>query len=86
MANAANSTSASLARLVGSPLGGIVVALGGLGPVVLVDGLSFLAVGLATWFVRADTAPVGDHEHRPACAPGCTSSAANAGCAASSRR
>ncbi len=62
VANAANSTSASLARLVGSPLGGIVVGLGGLGPVVLVDGLSFLAVGLATWFVRADTAPVGDHE------------------------
>ena len=58
VANAANSTSASLARLIGSPLGGLAVGLGGIGTVVLIDGLSFIAVAIATAFVRADTAPI----------------------------
>ena len=59
VANAANATSASLARLVGAPLGGVVVAIGGLVPVMAVDGLTFLAVAGATTLVRADTAPLG---------------------------
>jgi Na+/melibiose symporter-like transporter len=58
IANAANSTSASLARLIGSPLGGLAVGLGGIGTVVLIDGLSFIAVAIATAMVRADTAPI----------------------------
>jgi Na+/melibiose symporter-like transporter len=58
VANAANSTSASLARLIGSPLGGLAVGLGGIGTVVLIDGLSFIAVAIATAFVRAGTAPI----------------------------
>ena len=58
VANAANATSSSLARLIGSPLGGLAVGLGGIGTVVLIDGLSFLAVAVATALVRADTAPI----------------------------
>ncbi len=54
-ANAARAASENVARLVGSPLGGIVVAVGGLPAVVLVDGVSFLVVALATAAVRADT-------------------------------
>ena len=53
-ANAARAASENVARLVGSPLGGIVVAFGGLPAVVLVDGISFLVVALATAAVRAD--------------------------------
>jgi predicted MFS family arabinose efflux permease len=58
VANAANSTSASLARLVGSPLGGLAVGLGGIEAVVVIDGLSFIAVAVAIALVRADTAPI----------------------------
>jgi predicted MFS family arabinose efflux permease len=54
-ANAAMSSMRSLARLVGSPLGGIVVESAGLGGVIVADGVSFVAVAAATWFVRADT-------------------------------
>ena len=62
VANAANSTSKSLARLVGSPLGGVVVAIGGLDAVVLIDGLSFLAVAVAVSLIRTDTSnrPIDD--------------------------
>ncbi len=56
-ANAANSTGSSMARLIGSPLGGIVVEFGGLGAVVVADGISFLAVALATYFVCVPAAP-----------------------------
>ena len=63
VANAANSTSASLARLVGSPLGGLAVGLGGIRPVVAIDGATFLAVAVATAFVRADTAPITTDAH-----------------------
>jgi len=58
VANAANSTSASLARLVGSPLGGLAVGLGGIGAVVVIDGLTFVAVAIAMVFVRSHTVPV----------------------------
>jgi predicted MFS family arabinose efflux permease len=56
-ANAARATGESLARLVGSPLGGILVAVGGLPAVVVVDGLSFLVVAAATAFIRSDAGP-----------------------------
>jgi len=54
-ANAANAASESMSRLVGSPLGGVVVELFGLGGVVVADGISFLVVAGATWLVRTDT-------------------------------
>jgi predicted MFS family arabinose efflux permease len=57
-ANAALASSTSLARLIGAPLGGVVVAWGGLGPVVALDSLSFLAAASALALVRADTSPV----------------------------
>ena len=56
-ANAARAASENVARLVGSPLGGIIVAFGGLPAVVLVDGISFLVVAVATAAVRADASP-----------------------------
>jgi MFS family permease len=58
VANAANSMSSSLARLIGSPLGGVVVGVAGIEAVVVVDGLTFLAVALAMAFVRSDTSPI----------------------------
>jgi MFS family permease len=62
-ANAANAAVGSIARLVGSPLGGIAVVLGGLPAVVLADGVTFLVVATATFFVRAPTASlVGEAE------------------------
>jgi MFS family permease len=54
-ANAANSSASSLARLVGAPLGGIAVGLGGLTTVVVIDVASFVAVAIATMFVRTPT-------------------------------
>ncbi len=60
-ANAALSASRSMARLIGSPLGGLVVAAGGLAPVVLVDAVSFLAAAAAVAWITADTRPVGAH-------------------------
>lgn len=58
VANAANSTSQSMARLIGSPLGGLAVGLGGIGAVVIIDAATFLAVAGAMVFVRADTRPI----------------------------
>ncbi len=58
VANAANSTSASMARLVGSPLGGLAVGLGGIEAVVVIDGLTFVAVAIAMVLVRSHTAPI----------------------------
>jgi MFS family permease len=55
-ANAANSTASSLARLLGAPIGGIAVGLGGLNTVVAIDAVSFVAVAIATAFVRTPTA------------------------------
>jgi predicted MFS family arabinose efflux permease len=57
-ANAALAASTSLARLVGAPLGGLLVAVSGLRTVVLVDLASYLAVALAITFIRAETDPV----------------------------
>ncbi|MEQ1700028.1 MAG: MFS transporter, partial [Ilumatobacteraceae bacterium] len=54
-ANAVNAASGSLSRLVGSPLGGLAVATGGLPAVVIADGATFLVVAVATWFVRTPT-------------------------------
>ncbi len=54
-ANSANAASGSIARLVGSPLGGIAVVTGGLPAVVVADGVTFLAVAVATSFVRTST-------------------------------
>jgi predicted MFS family arabinose efflux permease len=55
-ANSAYSAASSIARLVGSPLGGIAVALGGLQAVVVVDAITFLTVAAATALVRTPTA------------------------------
>lgn len=61
-ANAYASTGGSLARLVGSPVGGIVVATGGLGAVVIADAVTF-AIGAAGAFLidRAAVAPLPSH-------------------------
>jgi predicted MFS family arabinose efflux permease len=56
-ANAALAASASIARLIGAPLGGVLVAWGGLRAVVVVDAASFLAVAATLAFLRADTEP-----------------------------
>ena len=58
VANAGLAASGSLARLGGAPLGGVLVAWGGLGPVVAVDAASFLAVALGLLFLRSDTSPI----------------------------
>ena len=54
-ANAALSAAASLARLGGAALGGLLVSWRGLPPVIVFDGLSFLLVAAAVPFIRADT-------------------------------
>jgi MFS family permease len=48
-------TGASIARLVGAPLGGLLAGASSLAWVVVVDGVSFVLVALATTAVRADT-------------------------------
>jgi Na+/melibiose symporter-like transporter len=57
-ANAANSMRESLARLIGSPLGGLAVGLGGIEAVVVIDAATFMIVATAMMFVRSDTAPI----------------------------
>jgi MFS family permease len=69
VANAAIALSDSLSRLVGAPLGGVLVDVTGLTGVVVVDGLTFLFVAIATATVRADTAPL-DTRHVSATADG----------------
>jgi predicted MFS family arabinose efflux permease len=54
-ANAANGAAGSVARLLGSPLGGIAVAAGGLNAIVIADGATFLIVAVATSLVRTPT-------------------------------
>lgn len=58
-ANAALSAAASIARLTGSALGGVLVASGSLIPVIVVNALSFIGVALAVRFIEADASPVG---------------------------
>ncbi len=48
------SSGASLARLVGAPLGGIAVATGGLTAVVVVDAATFAVGGASAWLIRSD--------------------------------
>ncbi len=57
-ANAALGAASSLARLVGAPLGGLLVAWRGLDLVVEFDAVTFALVGVAVLFVRADTTPL----------------------------
>ena len=64
-ANAAFAAAESSARLVGAPLGGILVAWGGLTPVVIVDAVSFALVAAAIPFIRSDTTPDTDHTDEP---------------------
>jgi predicted MFS family arabinose efflux permease len=61
-ANAVMSSSWSVARLVGAPLGGIAVAVGGLEAVLLADALTFLVAAAATSLVsdRANVIGTGD--------------------------
>lgn len=46
-ANAAFAAGGSISRLVGAPLGGVAVGLGGLDAVVAIDAVSFVAVAIA---------------------------------------
>jgi MFS family permease len=55
--NAALAASASLARLLGAPIGGLLVAWRGLGPIVVIDAASFLIVAASLSWLRADTSP-----------------------------
>lgn len=50
--NAALSSGGSLARLVGAPLGGVAVAAGGLGAVVVADAITFAVGGASAWLIR----------------------------------
>lgn len=57
-ANAAFSAGGSIARLVGAPLGGIMIATGGLNTVVAVDSATFLSIAVVMVFLQAPTAPI----------------------------
>lgn len=57
-ANAALGAAASLARLIGAPVGGLLVAWKGLGPIVVFDAVTFALVAVAVLFLRADTSPL----------------------------
>ena len=63
-ANAALAASASLARLLGVPLGGLLVAWGSLTPVILIDIASFTLVAAGLLLLNADTAPLPDPGRR----------------------
>lgn len=65
-ANAAFSAGSSLARLVGSPLGGIAIAVGGLTTVVIVDAATFAVVALAMSFVRTPTGRLAETDDQSA--------------------
>jgi MFS family permease len=66
-ANALSAVSQNIARLVGSPLGGVAVALGGLTGIVIADALTFVAVAVLVAGIRI-----------PAADPVAATSAANA--------
>lgn len=55
--NAALAASASLARLLGAPIGGLLVAWRGLGPIVIIDATSFVIVAMSLSWLRSDTSP-----------------------------
>lgn len=52
--NAALSSGGSLARLIGAPLGGVAVATGGLGAVVVADAVTFVIGGVSAWLIRSE--------------------------------
>ncbi|MGC4109354.1 MAG: MFS transporter [Nocardioides sp.] len=54
VANGVNGQMSNLARLVGSALGGVVAAVGGISAVALVDGVSFLVAALLVARIRTD--------------------------------
>jgi MFS family permease len=56
-ANALTGLNVNFARLVGPPLGAVLVAVSGLGGIVVVDALSFLAAGALLLFMRIDAMP-----------------------------
>jgi predicted MFS family arabinose efflux permease len=56
-ANALNSLNDNAGRIAGSALGGLLLAAGGLGAVILLDAVSFLAAALLIARVRASGAP-----------------------------
>ncbi len=64
-AGASFSAGGSVARLVGAPLGGILIATGGLNVVVAVDAVTFLSIAIAMIFLQADTAPVAKSQDYP---------------------
>lgn len=57
-ANAALGASASIARLVGAPLGGLAVSIGGLTGIVVIDAVSFLGIAALVTLLRAPTDPL----------------------------
>ena len=58
--NAALAASASLARLFGAPIGGLLVAWRGLGPIAIIDATSFVLVAASLSWLRSDTSPRAD--------------------------
>lgn len=64
-ANAAFSAAASLARLGGAALGGVLVSWRGLPPVIFFDGVSFLLVAAALLFIRSDTSAAASSTEQP---------------------
>jgi predicted MFS family arabinose efflux permease len=62
-ANAALAASGSIARFVGAPLGGVLVAAGGVRPVALLDAASFAAVALAVVWIRVHPRPGPEPDH-----------------------
>jgi MFS family permease len=59
-ANALDAVGSSVGRLTGPVLGGVIVAIAGLGAVVAVDSLSFLAAALLLLPVRSEKRPSGE--------------------------
>ena len=59
-ANAAFATGGSISRLMGAPLGGIAVGLGGLDAIVVLDAITFIAVAVAIAGVTSATPPATD--------------------------
>lgn len=82
-ANAANSFVDSIARLIGSPVGGIAVAFGGLTAVVVIDLITFIAVAAAVWMVNPQAAKRPEGQNHEDVQPG---AGAKAGLAEIQRR
>jgi Na+/melibiose symporter-like transporter len=56
-ANALNGLTVNVARLIGPPLGAVLVAVSGLGGIVMVDALSFFAAAVLLLFMSLDAMP-----------------------------